>query len=167
MTLRDKLETVGLTLAIMSAMFGTICAFAAGLSRSGLRALVVASLLGALPVTAHAEDYDRSRLGVANFAAGTVFVFLSAADKVITYKALTQHKGREVGPILAPWVEAHGVKSAMIGGLALDMGQAAGMAYIAKRWPRSKKAVFGGFVAANVVKVVVVAHNKRVLRGAR
>lgn len=120
------------------------------------------ALLYATP--SKAEDHPRDRISVATFVAGTGFVFLSAADKIITYKAITSHRGREVGPILAPWVEAHGVKSAMIGGLALDMGQAVGMAYVAKRWPASRKAVLGGFIAANLVKTYVVVHNVHELR---
>ena len=163
MRLRDKLQTAGVTLALAGAMFITLCAFAAGLSRTALKVWLVVILL-MLPTLSHADDHARDRVSVATLAAGTGFVFLSAADKFITYKALTEHKGREVGPILAPWVEAHGVKSAMVGGLALDIGQAAGMAYIAKRWPGSRKAVPGRFIAATAVKGLVFGHNLRELR---
>ena len=127
-----------------------------------MRVWLIATLL-LLPSPASAEDYPRDRLSVMTFASEMVFVGLSATDKIVTYKAVTQNRAREVGPLLAPWVETHGVKSAMIGGLALDLGQAAGMAYIAKRWPGSRKAVLGGFIAATAVKGFVIAHNARVL----
>ena len=114
---------------------------------------------------AHAEDHPRDRLSVAIFAAGTVNVGLSAWDAALTYRAVKSHRAHESNPWIVPAVEAHGIGPAMVGKLAIDTGVTVGMSYIAKRWPGSKPAILGGFIAQAAIKGIVIRHNMRVLQG--
>lgn len=166
MTLREKIAIVRVTLAIALAMLAAVCAFAAGLSR--LRATVLAvALLVAWPALAHAEDHDRSRLGVASFAASMVNVGLSGADALITYKAVKAGQARESNPWLVPHVEAHGIGRTMAAKFAINVGTELGLRYVEKRWPEQKKAVLLARLASIGINGYAVAHNLRVLRGAR
>lgn len=57
MRFRDKLETAGVTCGLALAMFGTLCAFAVGLSRTMGRALVLLVILLLMrPIPARAQD---------------------------------------------------------------------------------------------------------------
>ena len=130
-----------------------------------LTRLCVVAVLLLFPSPVRAEDHARDRLSVALLAAGTVNVGLSAWDAGLTYRAVKSHQANEANPLIVPFVEAHGIGSAMVGKLAIDAGVIGGMAYIAKRWPGSKRAMLGGHIAQAAVKMFVISHNMRVLRG--
>lgn len=167
MTIQDRLETVGVTLAITAAMFATLCTFAAAVARSTGRVVVVLALLLGAGTAAHAEDHDRSRLAIASLAAGTASIGLSAADAWITYRAVSDGLAREANPWLVPYVESHGIGRTMAAKFAIDVGGEAGLRYIEHRWPKQQKAVLAAKLAMVGVRGFVVAHNLRVLRSTR
>ena len=131
-----------------------------------IRLCVVAALL-LLPSPVRAADHPRDQLSVALLAAGTVNVGLSAWDAGLTYRAVRSHQAHEVNPLIVPFVEAHGIGPAMVGKLAIDTGTIVGMSYMAKRWPGSRRAVLGGYIAQAAIKGFVIRHNLRVLREQR
>lgn len=156
------LVTIGLALA----MFATICAFAAGVSRAALRFGLVLGLL-LLPSASHAEDHDRTPLGIANFTLGTTYIGLSAADAIITYRAVSDGRAREANPLLVPFVESHGIGKTMAAKFAVNVGTELGLRYIEHRWPERQKTVLAARIAAVAVQGYVVARNLRVLRESR
>ena len=166
MRFRDKLKTAGVTLALASAMFGTLCAFAAGVSRTALRAWLVVVLL-MLPMPSHAEDHDRSPVAVASFAAGLTSISLSAADALITYRSVSDGRAREANPLLVPFVRSHGIGKTMVGKFAVDAGVEGVLRYISHRYPERRKTVFIARLAADSMKAYVVVHNLHVLRGTK
>lgn len=133
-----------------------------------MRVIVVAMvLLGAVVSPVYAADHDRSRLAIANIAAGTVYIGLSAADAIVTYRAVSDGRAREANPLLVPFVRSHGIGKTMAAKFGINIGTELGLRYIEHRWPDSQKAVLAARISAVAVQGYVVAHNLRVLREAR
>lgn len=159
LTLREKVQTIGITSLLAAAMFGMICAF--------VRLFVVGLLVFGVARVARAEDHDRSPVGVTSFTLGLASIGLSAADSIITYRAVSDGRAHEANPLLVPFVRSHGIGPTMAGKFAVDAGEEIGLRYIAHRWPAHKKTVMIARLAAVGVKGFVVAQNIRVLRAAQ
>lgn len=123
----------------------------------------VLALLGvAAPARAQQRWAAEDRLFVVVLPVYGVLAWKDASDTIDCVKARVCH---EANPLIRPFVDRHGITSAMTGKLAIQAGIAGGLGYAMHRWPSKKRYILASFVTMTALQGYVVYRNHQTLKG--